>query len=374
MNAPPSRPASGPRRSSRFAPLIEALRGLGPRHLATALVVTLILALLRSYFLVAEYAEGHNVLLLVPGYLMTGIGLVIGFVVADAYVRHGARPLLAYGLAVFVTAVSTSVAKWYLTAALGGYNWFDDASPLAVQRTEMLFISILLMVQAGFGIAAYLQWRESESSSRLLQASEMQRARTERHMQQTQLRAMQARVEPKLLFNGLQHVGELAGSGANERADRLLDELIALLRLLMPGGISRDDDRDATTVEHELATAVAYLRVHDGCVDASREIDVRVAPEAATQTLPAMLMLPIARAIVRRESAARAPLRIRADFAEDALTVVFARAEDSSEPLVEQSDLVDLRRRLDRGFGSGAASAIATDSGATLTLHLPLQP
>jgi len=74
----------------------------------------------------------------------------------------------------------------------------------------------------------------------------------------------------------------------------------------------------------------------------------------------------------RRSARSFAPLRIRADFAEGALAVVFARAEDNSEPLVEQSDLVDLRRRLDQGFGSGAVSAIATDSGATLTLHLPL--
>jgi hypothetical protein len=354
-------------------PLLEALRELGPRHLAASLVVALLLALLRGHYLFSEYTRGHSLLLQVPGYLVTGFALVLAFIVADAYVRHGARPLLAYGAAVFATAVATSVIKWYLTAALGGHNWFDDEVPLAVQRTEMFFIAILVMVQAGFGIAAYLQWRESEASSRLLRASEMQRMKTERHMQQTQLRAMQARVEPELLFGGLQHVGELAGSGANERADRLLDELIALLRLLMPGG-SSPDDRDATTVEHELATAVAYLRVRDGCVDASREIDVQVASAAATQTLPAMLMLPIARAIVRRESAVRTPLRIRAAFAEDALTVVFARAEDSSEPLVDQSDLVDLRRRLDRGFGSGAASAIATDSGATLTLHLPLQP
>jgi hypothetical protein len=372
MSVPFPQGTSGPRRSSRLAPLLEASRGLGPRHLAASLVVALLLALLRSHYLFSEYTRGHSLLIQVPAYLVTGVALVLGFIVADAYVRHGARPLLAYGTAVFATAVATSVIKWYLTAALGGHNWFDHEAPLAVQRTEMFFISVLLMVQAGFGIAAYLQWRESEATSRLLRASEMQRMKTERHMQQTQLRAMQARVEPELLFSGLQHVGELADGGANERADRLLDELIALLRQLMPGG--SPDDRDATTVEHELTTAVAYLRVRDGCVDASREIDVRVAPEAAAQTLPAMLMLPIARAIVRRESAVRAPLRIRADFAEDALTVVFARAEDSSEPLVEQSDLVDLRRRLDRGFGSGAASAIATDSGATLTLHLPLQP
>jgi len=371
MNVPFLQGISGTHR--RLAPLLEALHGLGRRHLVAVLVVALLHALLNGHYLFSEYLRGHSLLLKVPGSLVTGVAVVIGFAAADAYVRHGARPLLAYGTAVFATAVATSVIKWYLTAALGGHNWFDPEDPVAVQRTEMFFSSILLMVQAGFGTAAYLQWRESEASSRLLRSSEMQRAKTERHVRQTQLLAMQARVEPELLFSGLQRVGELAGSGANERADQLLDELIALLRLLMPGG-SSPDDRDATTVEHELATAVAYLRVHDGCVDASRAIEIEIAPEAAAQALPPVLVLPIARTIVRREGAVRAPLRIHAAVAEGTLHLVFARADANDAPLVDNSDLAELQRRLDQGYGSGMASVIATDSGATVTLHLPLQP
>jgi hypothetical protein len=189
----------------------------------------------------------------------------------------------------------------------------------------------------------------------------MQRAKTERHMRQTQLLAMQARVEPELLFGALQRVGELAGTAASERADRLLDELIALLRLLIPDG-SGLDDGDGTTVEHELATAVAYLRVHDACAGAGREIEIAIAPEAAAQALPPMLTLTIARMIVRREAAVRATL----DFARN--------DDDDAKPLIDQSDLVDLRRRLDKSFGTDTASLATADSAATLTLRLPLRP
>ena len=373
MNAARPPTAARPLRSSRLAPLFEALRGLGPGHLAAALVVTVLLALLRGYYLVSEYARGHNVLLQLPGTLVTGVAVVVGFVVADAYVRHGARPFLAHGTAVFTVAVGTSIAKWHLTAALGGHNWFDDDVPLAVQRTEIAFLAILLMVQVGFGTAAYLQWRASGASSLRLRASELQRAKTERHMRQTQLLAMQARIEPELLFGTLQRVGELSGTDANDRADRLLDELIALLRLLMPGG-SSPDDREATTVEHELATAVAYLRVHDACARASREIDVAIDADAAARPLPPMLILPIARAIARHEGTVRAPLRIRARCADGRLTVEFGRDAEGDEPLIDPGELVKLRRRLDEGFDTDAASSVALDSEATLTVHLPLRP
>lgn len=359
--------ASARRPSSSLVPLLEGLRGLGPRHLAAAIVVALLFTLFHGVRLSWRYALRESPLPLLPGYLLAGIAFVVGFVVADAYVRHGARRRLAYGIAIFASAVGSSVIKWYLTAALGGHNHFDPDIPLTVQRTEMLFMAILLMVQGGFGIAAYLQWRESETSSVRLRASELQRARTERQMRKAHLLAMQARVEPELLFGALQRISDLAGNAANEQADLLLDELIALLRLLMPGGSSADDD--ATTVEHELATAVAYLRVHDACAGAGREIDVAIDADAAALPLPPMLALPIARTIARRERAVRTTLRIRAGCADGTLTLDFAR--DDGEPLLDASDLMDLRRRLDNTFGSGAASA---DSAATLSLRLPLRP
>jgi len=63
-----------------------------------------------------------------------------------------------------------------------------------------------------------------------------------------------------------------------------------------------------------------------------------------------------------------------AGVAEGTLHLVFARADANDAPLVDNSDLAELQRRLDQGYGGGMASVIATDSGATLTLHLPLQP
>ena len=254
-------PAADARTS--LAPAREALRGLRPRHLAAALAAWFVFATLRGFYLVSYYVDGQAMLPKLPGLLLVGACLVLAVVIADAYVRRGARPIVAYGAAVLTSAIVSAVVQWHLTLALGGQNHFGPEVPLAVQRTEMLFTSILQMLHSGFVVAAYLQWRERDTMSRRLQASELGRAQDERQMQQTQLRALQARVEPELLFAALQRVGELADSDG-ARADRLLDDVIALLRILMPGDVVAGD-RLGTTPEEELAIAAAYRRVREGC-------------------------------------------------------------------------------------------------------------
>jgi len=254
-------PATG--MGTTLAPSLEALRGLRPRHLGAALVASFLFAILRAFYLVWNHVGGQALLPKLPGFLFSGACLVLAIVIADAYVRRGARPVMAYGSAVFLSAVVTAAVNWYLTLALGGDNFFGPEVPLAVRRTEILFTAILRMVESGFVAAAYLRWREREAISSRLQASELRRAQDERHMQQTQLRALQARVEPELLFAALQRVGELADTD-RAHADRLLDDVIALLRILMPGDVVAGD-RLGTTLEEELAIAAAYRRVREGC-------------------------------------------------------------------------------------------------------------
>jgi hypothetical protein len=273
--------AHASRTHATLAPALQALRGLRARHLAVALAASLLFTVLRGYYVAVLYVKGQAMLPKVPGLLLTGVALVLAVSIADAYVRRGARPIKAYGAAVFVSAVVTSIVNWYLTLALGGQNWFDPDVPLAVQRTEMLFTSVLQIVQSGFVVAAYLQWREREGMSRRLQASQLRRARDEQHMQQTNLRALQARIEPELLFAALHRVGELAET-ASARADRLLDDVIALLRLLMPGDVVVGNRLDAT-VEDELAIAVAYARVREGCDGAT--LDAADRPPTSTPEL-----------------------------------------------------------------------------------------
>jgi len=167
-------PATG--MGTTLAPALEALRGLRPRHLGAALVASFLFAILRAFYLVWNHVGGQALLPKLPGFLFSGACLVLAIVIADAYVRRGARPVMAYGSAVFLSAVVTAAVNWYLTLALGGDNFFGPEVPLAVRRTEILFTAILRMVESGFVAAAYLRWREREAISSRLQASELRRA------------------------------------------------------------------------------------------------------------------------------------------------------------------------------------------------------
>lgn len=353
-----------------LAPALEALRGLRLRHLAVAVAAGFFFAILRGFYLVLAYAEGQAVLPKLPGLLLSGIGLVLAVVIADAYVRRGARPILAYGAAVFVSAVVSAIANYYLTLALGGDNFFGPEVPLAVRRTEMLFTSILRMIESGFPVAAYLQWRDREATSARLQTSELRRAQDERHMQQTQLRALQARVEPELLFGALRRAEALTDT-QSARADQLLDDVITLLRLLMPRDAGAAE-RLGPTVADELAIAAAYLRVRDGCDGVTRALEVVIGADAAGIRLQPMLLLPLMRALVGREKTVHAPLEIRAARESGALTLVFARQRDADGgSLLDPADLAALQRRLAESFAAGAANAVADPATHTLTLRLP---
>ncbi len=361
--------ASAPSTADRLGPLLEALRGLGPRHFAAVLVVTLLFGLARGTTVVNVYLQYQSWLPYLTRGPVYAVCLVLGVVIADAYVRRGAPPLKAYATAVVAGAVVAAVAVESLQVVLAS-NRLGLEATFAMRSAWILYSVLLLVVQGGLGVAVWHEWRAREAASRRLRALELRRAEAERQVQQSRLLALQARVEPELLFAALQRVGELAETARNEDADRLLDALITFLRLLMPGD-SRPGDPVATSVERELATAVACLRVHDAMAGARRELALSISADAAPRPMPPMLVLPIARAIARREATARRSLRIHAESVADGLRLVFAGDEGAHEPLLVAADLVELRRRLDEAFGSGAASAVATEDPATLVLHLP---
>jgi hypothetical protein len=367
MNAAVVGSGRAARHAIDLSPALDAVRGLGARHIATGLAASLLFALWRGYFLVDEHARGHPLLPKLPGLLLCGIALVLAVTVADAYARRGARPLAAYGAAVLVSAVASAVAAWYLTRALGGQSWFDPEEPLAVQRTQMLFASIMQIVHSGFVVAIYLQWREREAISRRLRASALRRADDDRRLQQARLRALQARLDPEFLFAALERVGELSDE-SSERADRLLDDTIALLRLLTPSRVATSD-RVGATVESELEIAAAYLRVRDGCDGATRALRARMPADAAAAPLPPMLLLPLLRTIACRGGTC-VRVDIGAAVASGALTLSFRRDGDD-EAIVDDTELAALRRLLIEHCGTDGARA-DIEPPATLRVQLPL--
>ena len=66
---------------------------------------------------------------------------------------------------------------------------------------EIAWYYMAILLQGGIGLVIYARWRAAQQSMRLVQANETQRARTAQRLQSARLLALQARVDPQLLFD-----------------------------------------------------------------------------------------------------------------------------------------------------------------------------
>src|SRR5262249_50548924 len=120
-------------------------------------------------------------------------------------------------------------------------------------RTTYGFLEWLLL--GGAATFIVLDARRARIEQRRLRGAESERARTAKRMLESQLQAMQARVEPQFLFNTLAQVRQLSEVDIR-LAERVLDDLIAYLRAAMP------QMRDTTsTVAREMGLVRAYLDI-----------------------------------------------------------------------------------------------------------------
>jgi hypothetical protein len=121
-----------------------------------------------------------------------------------------------------------------------------------------------------------------------MHAAELSRIEAERQSVESDLQAMQARVEPHFLFNTLAHVKRAYVHNATQGAE-VLDALIAYLRAAMPK--MRDS---SSTIGQELDLVRAYLEIVK--VRLGDRLAFAIAPpgeDLANARMPAMLMLPL---------------------------------------------------------------------------------
>ncbi len=130
------------------------------------------------------------------------------------------------------------------------------------------FISGLIMALLFF---AHLQRSRAheESAARLATAQAAQRE-ARRRLVHARLQAMQARIDPQLLFDMLDAVRRSYEDDAS-RAERLLDELIAFLRAALP---RLRNASSSVPREAELARAYARLRALAGARDVGMRLSV----------------------------------------------------------------------------------------------------
>ena len=200
-------------------------------------------------------------------------------------------------------------------------------------------------------------------------AAELQRIAAEKRSIESDLQAMQARIEPQFLFDTLAQVRTLY-TRDHAAGEHLLDSLIAYLRAAMP------TLHETSTVGHELALVRTYLsivrlRMGERLAYSIDPVDGRV----ADVRMPAMILLPlIDHAIAQGPSKwhANGSVRIRATAEDDGVRFEIVGGAIDLTAEAEGVSITGVRQRLASLYAHRATLVLerraAGDSVATVRI------
>lgn len=286
-----------------------------------------------------------------------------------AWADRGAAGNVHVRLRYFAAVVAGNVVAGVV--ASGVLHWTDlpFGGPTALQWVLYIQLEYLLLT-AGAAFAS-LDRRRARVAQVRLQAAQRRRLDAARGALATRLRATQARIEPRFLFETLADVRQLHGQD-RPRAERLLDALIAYLRAAMPR--SRDT---APTVRQEIDLVRAWLLVVGSGPQGAIDACIAVAPEALEARVPPMLLLPLARCLLdARARSTHAPrdLRLAIAVAGPRLEVRAACSAWVGHTGADDS-LASLRERVAALYGTEARLVLAAglQGGLEAVLDIPFE-
>jgi hypothetical protein len=220
--------------------------------------------------------------------LVLGSVIFVAVVTADEAVAWGWPRAPSYSIAVVAGSTIGAMLGWQIRVWLG----MTFAGPDTVLNTLHPFTHRVSMILFGIligGMATFVNVnrRTALDASRRQHAAERARAQAQRRTLESQLQALQARVEPMFLFATLERIRTLYRDDATA-AGSMLEDLITYLRAALPR--LRES---SSTVSQEVTLTRAWLDIVGRSAQHST-IDFDVAPEARAAHLPALVLLPLA--------------------------------------------------------------------------------
>lgn len=229
--------------------------------------------------------------------MVTCLAVIVAIVAADEAVDRGVPRLVAYPIAVVAGALVGSPLGHELRALAGlGYGPAGkgpvgaNAAFAFVRRAD---IALIVMLVGGLAAFVHASRRTAMAARRRQHEAERARAAAQRRTLESQLQALQARVEPAFLFGTLERIRALYLVDRGE-GGRVLEHLIAYLRAALP------HLRESTsTVAQEATLARSWLDIVVGtgsAVVARFDIDER----AQAARIPALMLLPLMQLAIDR--------------------------------------------------------------------------
>jgi hypothetical protein len=222
---------------------------------------------------------------------MVGCGggcLVVAVLAADEAIARGARRRTSYAVAVVLACLAAAIAQFAITYPRG-----PEVIPYRPVEVLLGHVETMAGVLAdqlmicGLATFLYASVSAARRASEARHASEVQRLQASRQAFESRLQAMQARVEPQLLFNTLAHVRRLYETDPRA-AGKMLDDLITYLRAALPHLRER-----SSTLAKEAALARAYLEIVSARLGDRLGFDISVPSAFAGARMPPMVLLPL---------------------------------------------------------------------------------
>ena len=237
------------------------------------------------------------------------------------------------------TAVGVTVSTTGRADVLAEQGVVQSALTMHLHAAVFSFTMVLLFL-------AHLRrsHRRAAATARLAAAQAAQReARAD--IARARLAAVQARIDPQLLFGMLEAVRAAYQSDA-ARAECLLDELIAFLRAALPTLRA-----GSSSVPHEAALAQACVKLHALAGAGEASLSVAVSAEAMHARFPPGVLLPLIDDALRTQPG---PCTLRATRQAGACRVMLALPQAPS-----QAVLARVRALLAEVYGASAQLTLA---------------
>ncbi|HEY4082854.1 MAG TPA: histidine kinase [Burkholderiaceae bacterium] len=264
--------------------------------------------------------------------------------------------LLVIPMLVCVTPLGYTAGTWFADSILGVHT----PTLLEIDARSVLFL-LLMSLLPGVAIAYYL-------------SSQAQLAKAKAQAAEQQLRALQAQLEPHMLFNTLANLRALITLDP-PRALTMLDQLISFLRATLQA--SRTGTHSLADEFARLADYLALMQVR--MQDRLRPV-LDLPPELANAQVPPMLLQPLVENAIKHglePSIEGGELRIsaRREGSKLLLEVADSGVGLSDAPSTgTQFGLHQIRERLATSHGANANLTLTANpqGGAIATITLPL--
>ena len=308
---------------------------------------------------------------------VTGAVIFVAVVAADELTDRGAARAATYVAAVVLAALVGAVLGWYVRRATGlnfdgpGDGGLPGPMLNAAHRiAHHLGLAIVGTIVGGLATFVHVNRRTALAARRRQHAAERARGQARRRTLESQLQALQARVEPMFLFDTLERIRALYRTDA-VAAGAMLEDLIVYLHAALP-----HLRESASTVEQEFMLARSWLDIV-GRSGQRWHVEVDVADDVRGARLPALVLLPLVQRAVADLGVGRGPIGLSARRVAGGLSVEVATASDAfgdgvaGVPLLEQ--IADRLQTLHAGAARLQCWRSKGVTGSRATIVLPLE-